>query len=248
VAEKPEHTISTEPAYAGDEVKGCFIQRPQSYEVVLAFQEKLFQDNLDAKATGQTTHNTLIICEHLPTYTLGKSGDEKNLLFNPASVGASFHKISRGGDITYHGPGQMVVYPIFDLDTLNIGISDFISTLEEVIIRTLAHYSIIATRLDGAPGIWIDVAHRPRKICAIGMKVSRHCTMHGIAINVNTDLTYFDYIVPCGIPDKQVTSLHKELGREIDMDEVRDVFLNELEKKLKININPKLEHFELSYD
>jgi lipoyl(octanoyl) transferase len=185
---------------------------------------------------GQDTKNTLIICEHPHTYTLGKSGDEKNLLFRPDAVGAAFHKVNRGGDITYHGPGQMVVYPIFDLDTLGIGVADFVAALEDVIINTVAHYELIASRLEGAPGIWLDADTNPRKICAVGMKVSRHCTMHGIAINVNTDLKYFDYIVPCGIPDKGVTSLQKELGKEIDMNEVRDIFVGELEKKLNIVI------------
>ena len=133
----------------------------------------------------------------------------------------------------------MVVYPIFDLDTLDIGVADFVSALEDVIIEVVAHYGITASRLDGAPGIWLDADSRPRKICAVGMKVSRHCTMHGIAINVNTDLKYFDYIVPCGIPDKGVTSLQKELGREIDMNEVRAVFIAALEKKLNITVSPK---------
>ena len=130
----------------------------------------------------------------------------------------------------------MVVYPIFDLDTLNIGVADFVHALEEVIIKTLRHYSLTATRLEGAPGIWLDADIRPRKICAVGMKVSRHCTMHGIAINVNTDLKFFDYIVPCGIPDKAVTSLQKELGREVDMNEVREIFVRELEKRLGVSV------------
>lgn len=157
-------------------------------------------------------------------------------MFKPEAVGAAFHKISRGGDITYHGPGQMVVYPIFDLDTLHIGVGDFVSALEDVIITTVAHYGLTTTRLKDAPGIWLDAETNPRKICAVGMKASRRCIMHGIAINVNTDLKYFDYIVPCGIPDKGVTSLKKELGREIDMKEVRDIFVRELEEKLGIAV------------
>ncbi len=134
----------------------------------------------------------------------------------------------------------MVVYPIFDLDTLQMGVADFVHAMEEVIIRTVAHYGLSATRLDGAPGIWLDADTNPRKICAVGMKVSRHCTMHGIAINVNTDLKYFGYIVPCGIPDKGVTSLQKELGREISMDEVREIFVAELEKELGVSISSTL--------
>jgi lipoyl(octanoyl) transferase len=129
------------------------------------------------------------------------------------------------------------VYPIFDLDTLHIGVADFIYALEEVIILTLAHYDLTASRMDGAPGIWLNTESRPSKICAVGMKVSRHCTMHGIALNVNTDLKYFDYIVPCGISDKAVTSIQKELNREIDMNEVRAIFVSELEKKLNIKVS-----------
>lgn len=197
----------------------------------------MFDANLATKTAGLPTHNTLIICEHTPTYTIGKSGNEKNLLFKPETVGAAFHKIDRGGDITYHGPGQMVVYPVFDLDTIPIGVADFVSALEHVIISTVAHYGITAARLQGAPGIWINADTNPKKICAVGMKVSRHCTMHGIALNVNTDLKYFSYIVPCGLPDKGVTSLQKELGREIDMDEVIAVFVKELEAKVSVKIS-----------
>jgi lipoyl(octanoyl) transferase len=158
------------------------------------------------------------------------------LLFSPEAVGAAFHRVTRGGDITYHGPGQLVAYPIFDLDTLGIGVADFVHALEEVIIRTVAHYGLTATRLEGAPGIWLDAEINPRKICALGMKVSRHCTMHGIAINVNTDLRYFDYIVPCGIADKGTTSLQRELGRQIDINEVRDIFITNLETQLDCTI------------
>ena len=236
VAEKPKFPVSSiSPGYR-NRIEGVYNQGCKKYQETLSLQEEIFEANLLAKSHGQATRNVLIICEHLPTYTLGKSGDEKNILFRPEAVGAAFHKISRGGDITYHGPGQMVVYPIFDLDTLHIGVADFIYALEEVVIRTLTHYGLIATRLDGAPGIWLDAERDPRKICAVGMKVSRHCTMHGIAININTDLKYFDYIVPCGIPDKAVTSLQKELGREIDMNEVQDVFVKELEEKLNIEV------------
>ncbi len=159
------------------------------------------------------------------------------MLFNPASVGATLHKINRGGDITYHGPGQMVAYPIFDLETLNIGLATFVHALEETIIRTVAHYGLVAGRLATAPGIWLDTENDPRKICAIGLKASRYCTMHGIAMNVNTDLKYFNYIVPCGIPDKGVTSLQKELGHEVSMTEVRDIFVKELEKELKTTVS-----------
>ena len=236
MAEKSQHTIYRKPPASRKEVEGIFREGPDLYQNTLNLQERLFEANLAAKLAGLPTKNTLIICEHPHTYTLGKSGDEKNLLFRPDAVGAAFHKVNRGGDITYHGPGQMVVYPIFDLDTLSIGVADFVAALEDVIISTVAHYGLTASRLDGAPGIWLDADTKPRKICAVGMKVSRHCTMHGIAINVNTDLKYFDYIVPCGIPDKGVTSLQKELGRDIDMNEVREIFVRELENKLNITI------------
>ncbi|MCW3126566.1 MAG: lipoyl(octanoyl) transferase [Bacteroidetes bacterium] len=200
-------------------------------------QERLFEANLSAKAAGAPTQNTLIVVEHPHTYTLGKSGDEKNMLFKPETVGAAFHKITRGGDITYHGPGQMVVYPIFDLDTLGMGPAAFVAALEDTAIDTVAHYGIVATRLADAPGIWLDAETAPRKICAVGLRISRGCTMHGIALNVNTDLKYFSYIVPCGLPDKAVTSLKKELGREVSMDEVREAFLKNLQSRLQINLS-----------
>lgn len=161
-------------------------------------------------------------------YTLGKSGKEAHMLFDPGAVGAELVRTNRGGDITFHGPGQMVVYPIFDLEPMGIGIAGFVSALEEVIIRTVAQYGIIAGRRKGAPGIWLDTEIMPRKICALGLKASRHCTMHGIALNVNTDLKYFDYIVPCGIADTGVTSIACETGREIPMAEVRDIFIREM--------------------
>ena len=236
VAKKPEHTIPAILTATGNPIEGIYGHEPEPYIIKLKLQEEIFEANILAKSLGQPTRNVLIICEHLPTYTLGKSGDEKNLLFRPEAVGATFHRVSRGGDITYHGPGQIVIYPVFDLDTLHIGVADFVHALEDVVIKTIAHYGLTATRLDGAPGIWLDAGSNPRKICAVGMKVSRHCTMHGIAINVNTDLKYFDYIVPCGIPDKTVTSLQRELGKEIEMNEVREVFVSELEQKLNIKV------------
>ena len=156
------------------------------------------------------------------------------MLFRPETVGAAFHQISRGGDITYHGPGQLVVYPIFDLDTLHIGPAAFVRALEDTIMVLLSDYSLTATRLDGAPGIWLDAGTAPRKICAIGMKISRGCTMHGIALNINTDLRYFNYIVPCGLPDKAVTSMQQELGKELSFEEVRDRFLIRLQECLPV--------------
>ncbi|MBS1685129.1 MAG: lipoyl(octanoyl) transferase LipB [Bacteroidetes bacterium] len=207
------------------------------YADTLALQEQLYEANLVAKASGGATQNTLILCEHPPTYTLGKSGDPANMLFRPEAVGAAFHQISRGGDITYHGPGQLVVYPIFDLDSLGLGPAAFVAALEDTIIFLLADYGLTATRLDGAPGIWLDAATAPRKICAVGLKISRGCTMHGIALNINTDLRYFNYIVPCGLPDKAVTSMQRELGRELDFIAVRTAFEQKLQQVLPITLS-----------
>ena len=196
--------------------------------MILGLQERLFDQNIQSKQSGAPTQNSLIVCEHKPVYTLGKSGKEAHMLFDPRAVGAELFRTNRGGDITFHGPGQMVVYPIFDLEPLGIGIAGFVAALEDVIIRTVAQYGITAARRKGAPGIWLDEEAMPRKICALGLKASRHCTMHGIALNVNTDLRYFDYIVPCGIADTGVTSIARETGREISMAEVRDIFIREM--------------------
>ena len=161
------------------------------------------------------------------------------MLFDPTAVGASLFRTNRGGDITFHGPGQMVAYPIFDLESIKggMGIASFVHALEEIIIRTVEYYGISASRLKTAPGIWLDVETNPRKICALGLKASRHCTMHGIALNVATDLRYFDYIVPCGIADKGVTSLSKELSREISVAEVSEIFARELEREFNFEVN-----------
>ena len=170
---------------------------------------------------------TLIFVEHPHVYTLGKSGSENNLLLNQIQLkakDASFYKIDRGGDITYHGPGQIVGYPIFDLDVIKIGLKEYIYRLEEAIIRTVNELGVTASRFDGGTGVWIDpeVAGKARKICAIGVKASRFVTMHGFAFNVNTDLTYFNNINPCGFTDKGVTSLQKELGVEQDFKSVKE--------------------------
>jgi lipoyl(octanoyl) transferase len=169
---------------------------------------------------------TMIIVEHPHVYTLGKSGSEKNLLLDYIQLQAKdavFYKIDRGGDITYHGPGQIVGYPIFDLEKIAIGLKEYIYRLEEVIIRTVNEYGIVASRLQGGTGVWLDpeITGKARKICAIGVKASRYITMHGFAFNVNTDLTYFNYINPCGFTDKGVTSLEKELGGKMDADSVK---------------------------
>ncbi|HEX7414248.1 MAG TPA: lipoyl(octanoyl) transferase LipB, partial [Bacteroidia bacterium] len=178
-----------------------------------------------ADAAQQATHNYLLFVEHPHVYTLGKSGNENNLLISDnflKSINATYYKINRGGDITYHGPGQIVVYPILDLENFFTDIHKYLRLLEETIINVLAEYSIIAERSNGETGVWLD-AETPhaRKICAIGVHCSRWVTKHGLAFNINTDMNYFSHIVPCGISDKAVTSLQKELGRAVDIQEVK---------------------------
>jgi lipoyl(octanoyl) transferase len=167
----------------------------------------------------------LIFCEHPHVYTMGKSGQSNNLLVDDDflnKINASFYKSNRGGDITYHGPGQIVGYPVFDLVKLKIGVKDYIYKIEEAIISTLDNYKIKAARLAGATGVWIDTGtQNTRKICAIGVRVSKAVTMHGFALNVNTDLKYFSYINPCGYMDKGVTSIEKELKKKLDIEEVK---------------------------
>ena len=175
----------------------------------------------------------LFFVEHPHVYTLGKSGHENNLLIQPpflASIGATYYRIDRGGDITYHGPGQIVGYPIFDLDRFGLGVKKYIDKLEEAIILALDESGIRASRLENATGVWLekDNASQTRKICAIGVKVSRSVTMHGFALNVNTDLSYFNYINPCGYTDKGVTSMQKERGARQDMQEVKQCLLKHL--------------------
>ena len=181
-----------------------------------------------------TTSNYLLFCEHPHVFTLGKSGKETHLLLNENSLkarGATYYKINRGGDITYHGPGQLVAYPILDLDHFFTDIHKYLRFLEEAVIATLAEYGITAERVDGLTGVWID-GNKPtaRKICAMGVKCSRWVTMHGIALNVKPDLSYFKNIVPCGIDDKAVTSIQNELGKEIDMEEVKQKLKSNLSK------------------
>lgn len=187
-----------------------------------SIQQKI--DNRDGKS-NKTPENHLIFCEHPHVYTLGKSGAESNLLINEEMLrqqNAQFYKINRGGDITYHGPGQLVMYPIFDLDQFFTDIHKYMRYLEEAVILTLSEFGIEAGRVDGLTGVWLDGGTpNERKICAMGVKSSRWVTMHGIALNVNSDLTYFNHIVPCGIVDKAVTSMEKELGQKVDTDAVQ---------------------------
>lgn len=194
-------------------------------------QEDVFASTLAIKhdnrvnKTDTITPNYLIFTEHPHVYTLGKSGHPEYLLLDDEGLQAkqaTFYKINRGGDITYHGPGQIVGYPIIDLDNFFTDIHLYLRTLEEAVIRTCADYGISAGRYDGFTGVWIDADNeRARKICAMGVRASRWVTMHGFAFNINTDLSYFGHIIPCGIDDKDVTSLERELGRKLDIEEVK---------------------------
>lgn len=193
------------------------------YADALTVQTGAFDALLHAKAEGAKGENMLYFCEHHPVLTIGKSGKESNLLISEQLLqqrGVSFFHTNRGGDITYHGPGQITGYPVFDLEHWHLGLKQYIHTLEEIIIRFLALYGIKGERLEGATGVWIDpeVKGRARKICAIGVKSSRYVTMHGFALNINTDLSYFSLINPCGFTDKGVTSLQKELGERQDFE------------------------------
>lgn len=203
------------------------------YQQAWDYQEQLFHKTIAIKLANrdlpapeqQTTPNYLLFCEHPHVYTLGKSGKEDHLLLDHDGLKekeATFHKINRGGDITYHGPGQLVGYPIIDLDNFFTDIHQYLRLLEEAIILTLSDYNIVGGRIEGLTGVWLDHAEKrqPRKICALGVKTSRWVTMHGFALNVNSHLDYFNNIIPCGIPDKAVTSLQKELGKTLDMEEV----------------------------
>lgn len=215
------------------------------YKDAWDFQENLLQQNVAIKTKMREaedaglktsnlpqTHHHLLFVEHPHVYTLGKSGHIENVLLSEehlAKRGIDFFRINRGGDITYHGPGQIVGYPIFDLEKFYTDIGKYLRNIEEVVILTLAEYGLKAERSPGETGVWLDPQRKgyERKICAIGVRTSRWITMHGFALNVNTDLNYFNFIIPCGIQNKQVTSLQKELGHEVDMKEVKE--------KLKIN-------------
>ncbi len=216
------------------------------YKEAWDYQEKLFAENIQRKidkrnnVPTEETENYLIFCEHPHVYTLGKSGDANHLLLNDEflkKIEATYYKINRGGDITYHGPGQLIMYPIFDLDYFFTDIHKYMRFLEEAVIQTLAHYGIESGRSSGFTGVWLDT-DKPtaRKICAMGVRSSRWVTMHGIGFNINSNLDYFNHIVPCGIADKGVTSLAKELGRNVEIDEVIDI----LKEKMATLFNFKL--------
>ena len=199
------------------------------YGAAWDYQEERFNRLVAYKQNSENIERPdqfLLFCEHPHVYTLGKSGDVNNLLIHQdflKKINATYYKTNRGGDITYHGPGQTVGYPIVDLEALGIGLKQYVSLLEDSILKLLAEYGISATRMDGATGVWLDVDHpvKARKICAIGVRSSRHITMHGFALNVNTNLDYFSYINPCGFETKGVTSMEKERGERLDLDVVK---------------------------
>jgi lipoyl(octanoyl) transferase len=223
-----------------------------NYKEAWDYQEKLFAEIIQQKMVLrempqpstkpiQSTNHYLLMCEHPNVYTLGKSGHENNLLINDnflKTIDATYFKINRGGDITFHGPGQLVGYPILNLDDFFTDIHKYLRLLEEVIILTLAEYGIVANRFPQYTGVWIEpgVIGKERKICAMGVRCSRWVTMHGWALNVNTDLSYFNHIVPCGIVDKQVTSIEKELGYKVPLEDVeakiKKHFTNQFECQL----------------
>jgi lipoyl(octanoyl) transferase len=213
------------------------------YKEAWDYQVEVFNKILSVKAENRTlpataqrsTDNFVIFCEHPHVFTLGKSGDETNLLIPKEdldSIQATYYHINRGGDITYHGPGQIVGYPVIDLENFFTDIHRYMRVMEEAVIQTLDEYDIVSGRIPGLTGVWINPteSQHARKICALGVKTSRWVTMHGFAFNINTDLRYFDYIIPCGIKEKSVTSMEKELGKKLDMKEVQGV----LKEKLRL--------------
>ena len=209
----------------------------KDYKECWDYQEELMAEVVaDKRTSGKPSEkNHFLLVEHPHVYTLGKSGDEKNLLAHGEllkKIDAVFYKINRGGDITYHGPGQLVGYPIIDLENYKIGVREYIEKMEDAIIETIAEYGLIGGRKKDATGIWLDFEHkvRARKICAIGVRVSRFVTMHGFALNVNTEMRYFNYINPCGFQSFGVTSIQQELGKEILMDEVKTLLMKKFNK------------------
>ncbi len=199
----------------------------QSYKIVWDYQENLLQQKVKAKQLNKHEPDYLLFVEHNPVYTLGKNGKEKNLLINQKTLeqkSIEFFHINRGGDITFHGPQQLVGYPILDLDNYKTDLGWYLRNLEEVIILTIGEYGLKGERSAGETGVWLDasIKGKERKICAMGIRCSRWITMHGFALNVNVDLNYFNFITPCGIENKQVTSIQKELNKVVSMDEVKE--------------------------
>jgi len=215
-----------------------------NYQSAWDLQESLLKENVRRKSApeaGQSTNHYLLFVEHPPVYTLGKSGNKENVLLSDEELQANqieFFHTNRGGDITFHGPDQIVGYPILDLEKFYTDIGKYLRNIEEVLILTMAEYGIKGERSSGETGVWIDpdLPGRERKICAIGVRCSRWVTMHGFAFNVNTDLSYFNHIIPCGIVNKQVTSLQQELGRKLDMQEVKDKVKRNFEKVFEASL------------
>lgn len=217
------------------------------FEESFKIQKQIQNEIIDIKLNNRknnlnlSTPNYLLFMEHNHVYTLGNSGDDKNLLFNEKELdrkGIKFIKTNRGGDITYHGPGQLVCYPIFDLENFYTDIHRYLRDLEEIIVRTLDHFGIVAFGNPNETGVWLDIGSKnERKICAMGIKVSRWVTMHGLALNVNTDLSYFEGIIPCGINNKGVTSINNELSQKVDLKKVREIMIKNFEKKFNVIIN-----------
>ncbi len=209
------------------------------YKTAWEYQKNLFNTLIEAKKSGGEGQNRLLFCEHPHVYTLGKSGNRQNLLISNEQLKqrkATFVAVDRGGDITYHGPGQIVGYPVFDLDTLPISIKDFVFNIEEALMLTLRAYNIRATRLEKATGVWLDAHHatKARKIAAIGMRIHNKVSMHGFALNVNTNLAYFGHIIPCGLKGKGVTSMAKELGFPVEEALVKKQLLHDFEEVFHI--------------
>lgn len=211
----------------------------KSYGQVLELQEAYFNQLLEEKKEHglSTSPSKMFLCQHKPVYTLGKNGEESNLLPQAKESGAEFFHTSRGGDITFHGPGQLVGYPVLDLEKMNLGLAQYIENLEEVIIKVLSEFDIHGSRLDKASGVWLDVdiPEQTRKICAIGIRSSRFVTMHGFAFNINTDLSYFEFINPCGFTDKGVTSMQKELGEKQYFMHITERTINTFRKVFDLN-------------
>ena len=197
------------------------------YNIAWEKQEELFNNIISSKLENRSYTNHIVFVEHPHVYTIGRSGKESNMLMSQnfiESIGATLYHTDRGGDITYHGPGQIVCYPIINLEEFNLKLREYIYILEESVIETCLHYGIKASRVEGATGVWLDKGMPgERKICAIGVRCSHFITMHGLALNVNTDLKYFNYINPCGFTNKGVTSLQKELGHEVNINEVTEI-------------------------
>lgn len=210
------------------------------YKIAWDYQKSIFNGLIDNKKEEIENINSLLFCEHPHVFTIGKSGKLSNLLISRELLvkkKIEYFHIDRGGDITYHGPGQIVVYPLFDLDTFRIGTREYVFKLEEIVIKTMKSFGIECGRLDGAAGIWLEPNSpaKSRKICAIGVRSSRRVTMHGLALNVNTDLSFFNYINPCGFTDKGVTSMEKELGKVVNNEDVKAFLLRNFQAEFQFS-------------